>query len=346
MVYSCWKVCASSMIHRTSSAIAYPNIALIKYWGKRDEELILPYGDSLSMTLDIFPTTTTVSLDDDLADDQVILNGDYADASTLSRIRGFLGRVRQLAGCDTPALIKTDNAGPTGAGLASSASGMAALACAASDAYGLSVDRRGLSRLARRGSGSAARSIFGRFAIWYAPGEDDPDPDEASYAEPVEDVAVDLALVVGIVDDAKKNISSREAMAHTVATSPLFPGWIRAGQADIVAMRAALACGDLQKVGEIAEYNALGMHATMLAARPGIRYLSAASLGLLDCVAQLRHEGMCAYATIDAGPNVKVLCCFEDADRVAEALCEAVVGTRSVIARPGPEAHLVSHHGG
>ena len=325
-----------SLSESRATAVAHPNIALIKYWGKRDDALIIPRTDSLSMTLDVFPTTTTVTVTPEAHADTVVLNGTPAPDDMTRRVSAFLDIVRNLAGSGEHAHVDTRNTVPTGAGLASSASGMAALALAAARAYGLGLDERSLSRLARRGSGSASRSIFGGFAVWHA-GDG---TDGASYAEPVADVALDPALVVAMVDTGVKAVPSRDAMRRTVATSPLYEAWAQSSAADLAEMRTALAGGDLDAAGEVAERNALGMHATMLAARPAVRYFSAGSLALLDRVAQLRGEGIAAYATMDAGPNVKVLCDPADADRVAGALQAAVPGIRVVTARCGPGARI------
>ncbi|MBS9534987.1 diphosphomevalonate decarboxylase [Mycobacterium sp. M1] len=321
-----------------ATAVAHPNIALVKYWGKRDDELIIPRTDSLSMTLDIFPTVTTVTRDPAARADTVVLNGAAAPDDMARRVSRFLDLVRGLAGGGGHAYVDTRNTVPTGAGLASSASGMAALAVAAARAYGLDLDERALSRLARRGSGSASRSIFGRFAVWHA-GDGS---DAGSYAEPVPGVTLDPALVVAMVDTGVKAVSSREAMRRTVATSPLYDAWVQSSAADLAEMQVALARGDLAAVGEIAERNALGMHATMLAARPAVRYISAGSLALLDRVAQLRQDGTPAYATMDAGPNVKVLCDPADAEGVAGVLRAAAPGIRVAIAHCGPGARLVN----
>ena len=325
-----------------ATAVAHPNIALVKYWGKRDEQLIIPYADSLSMTLDVFPTTTTVSVDPGLAADTVTLDGAAAPAEMTRRVGMFLDLVRDLAGRGEHATVVTRNTVPAEAGLASSASGMAALATAAAGAYRLRLDPAALSRLARRGSGSAARSIFGGFAVWYAGHGTGAAADASSYAEPVTGVTIDPAMVIALVDTGPKAISSREAMRQTVATSPLYHAWAEAAEADLTAIRAALTRGDLDEVGKIAEGNALGMHATMLAARPAVRYLSAGSLALLDRVTRLRADGISAYATMDAGPNVKVLCLPVDAERVAEALADTWPGIRVVTARCGPGARLTS----
>jgi diphosphomevalonate decarboxylase len=322
-----------------ATASAHPNIALVKYWGKRDERLVLPHSGSLSMTLDIFPTTTTVRPAPAADADEVTLDGTPVRGEPLRRVVAFLDLVRDLAGRTERAFVDTRNAVPTGAGLASSASGFAALAVAGAAAYGLDLDATALSRLARRGSGSAARSIFGGFAVWHAGEGTGAAADLASYAEPVPVPALDPALVVALVDTGPKAVSSRSAMRRTVDTSPLFRAWADSSAADLAGMAAALRRGDLDAVGEIAERNALGMHATMLAARPAVRYLSPATLEVLDGVLQLRRDGVPAYATMDAGPNVKVLCHRADAGRVTEAV-RAAGRCATVVAHPGPGARL------
>ncbi len=153
--------------------------------------------------------------------------------------------------------------------------------------------------------------------------------------------ALDPALVVAVVDAGPKAVSSREAMRRTVATSPLYRPWAASSQADLAEMREALHRADLDAVGEVAERNALGMHATMLAARPAVRYLSAATVTVLDAVLELRRAGVSAWATMDAGPNVKVLCRRSEADRVAGVVREAVRGGSVHIAGPGPGARLL-----
>lgn len=333
-------VAAAPQSDGTAVAVAYPNIALVKYWGKRDETLFLPVTGSLSMTLDIFPTTTAVRLVDGPAD-TVELNDTAATGTALSRVENFLDLVRALAGRSERAAVVTRNAGPTGAGLASSASGFAALATAAAAAYGLDLDGRALSRLARRGSGSASRSIFGGFAVWHAGEGDGEAGDLSSFAEPIGGDELDPALVVAVVAAGAKSVSSRVAMRRTTETSPFYRPWAESSVLDLAEMRTAVANGDLAAIGEIAERNALGMHATMLTARPGIRYLSPHSLAVLDAVQALRADGIVAYATIDAGPNVKVLCARADAPTVAatiEALGDFVATTTAHI---GPGARLI-----
>ncbi|WP_052412417.1 diphosphomevalonate decarboxylase [Streptomyces mutabilis] len=326
-----------------ATAVAHPNIALIKYWGKRDERLVLPRTGSLSMTLDIFPTTTRVRLDPTAENDTVTLDGVPVTGQALHRVTAFLDLVRRRAGSSRRAVVDTENTVPTGAGLASSASGFAALAVAAATAYGLDLDATALSRLARRGSGSASRSLFGGFAQWH-PGPSTAGAAEAdlgSYAQPVPVGDLEPALVLAVVDAGPKAMSSRVAMRHTVDTSPLYEAWARSSRDDLAEMRAALRRGDLHEVGELAERNALGMHATMLAARPAVRYLAPATVTVLDAVLRLRQQGVAAYATMDAGPNVKVLCHRADAERVAGAVRGAAPDAATHIAGPGPGARLL-----
>lgn len=315
----------------SATAIAYPNIALIKYWGKRNEELSLPATGSLSLTLDIAPTRTTVTLAPEAHDDVATWRGAPMLGGELARIRSFLELVRDLAGSRTPAVVDTGNEIPTGAGLASSASGFAALAAAASTAYGLELSERDLSRLARRGSGSAARSVYGGLVQWYA-GDDD----ETSYAEPLPAQGLDLALVVAVLDPGRKPVGSREAMRRTAATSPFFGAWVQSVPGELTQMRTAIARADFTAVGELAESNALRMHATMLGAVPPVRYWSGETVAALDLVAQLRKDGIEAYATIDAGPNVKVLSRPQDTAAVADRFAAAFAGLDLLISGSGP----------
>ncbi|WDO11227.1 diphosphomevalonate decarboxylase (plasmid) [Streptomyces murinus] len=331
---------------RTATAVAHPNIALVKYWGKRDEELVLPLADSLSMTLDVFPTTTSVQLAPGGAQDVVVIDGQPATGEVLRRVTVFLDVLRSRAHRSELARVSTRNTVPVGAGLASSAAGFAALAVAAASAYEIDLDRTALSRLARRGSGSAARSVFGGFVLWHAGPVDADDAidaeaaDLASYAEPLHDARLDLAMVAVLLETGAKPISSREAMRRTVATSPLFPGWLASSRTDSTAMRLALAAGDLAAVGAITERNALGMHATMETAVPAVTYRTRASHQVLAHIRRMRERGEQTWSTMDAGPNVKVLCPPADAQRIAAELSETT-GHPTVVARSGPGARVM-----
>lgn len=311
----------------TKTARAYPNIALVKYWGKRDEALMLPAAGSLSLTLDEFATTTTVRVDGTVAEDQFVLNGAPQSGDSLGRVTRFLDLVRSMAGSSAPAAVDSINEAPTGAGLASSASGFAALAVAAAAAYGLDLDRAALSRLARRGSGSAARSLVDGLSVWHAG-----DGDETSFAEPV--TGPDMRMIIVTVDSRQKAISSRTAMRLTALTSPFYQGWVESTEASLAAMLEACRDNDFSRVGRITESHALRMHAVIQSSDPPVRYLSPTSIAIFDEVVALRDAGVEAYSTADAGPNVAVITRPDDAERVATAL-EQYGEVRIVSAGPG-----------
>ncbi len=324
-----------------ATARACANIALVKYWGKRDAALNLPAAGSLSLTLDALTTVTTVRFDDGLADDQMRLGGAPAPAAMLGRASVFLDRVRALAGITSRASIDTINHFPTASGLASSASGFAALAVAASRAAGLDLDDAALSRLSRLGSGSAARSIFGGFvrmdAGTRADGED-------AVARPIDTAALAARvrmIVAEVGGGAVKSHGSRDAMEHCAETSPLYAGWLAVVPRDLVAAEDALARDDLAALGEIAEANALAMHASAIAARPAIIYWQPATLAALAEVRALRAAGRAAWATMDAGPHVKVLTTSDDAVAVAQAMAAVAGVTAVTIAAAGGPAEIV-----
>lgn len=317
-------------------ARAHPNIALVKYWGKADDELILPAAGSMSMTLDQFATTTRVELTGADAD-QFELNGAVADAKATGRTTAFLDLVRNLAaeaGLDTAnahAKVTSVNEGPTAAGMASSASGFAALATAAARAYGLDLSTKDLSRLARRGSGSASRSLIDRFAIWHAGTSD-----ETSYAEAID--APEMAMVSVTVNATAKKVSSRDGMVATRQTSPYYQAWIDVTKQTLEEMIAACAAADLTRIGEITETHAHRMHAVINATHPPIRYLAPVSWQVFDEVSAMRDDGLEAYATADAGPNVVIICRPDDAQAVANRV--AAYGQINTFS-PGPGAHLM-----
>lgn len=319
------------------TARAYPNIALVKYWGKVDEELILPVAGSLSMTLDDFPTTTTVTLADA---DSFSLNHEEQSAPNSRRVIKFLELIRDLAAKDgrntsgSHARVASVNAGPTAAGMASSASGFAALAVAASAAYGLTLDTRDLSRIARRGSGSACRSVIDRFAVWHA------GDDESSFAEEIP--APTMAMVAVPVTGAEKAVSSRAGMVATAETSPFYPAWITSTEETLREMIAACESGDVTRIGELSENHAIRMHAVIAGARPSIRYLNATSVAVFDEIAAMRAEGIEAYATADAGPNLFAITRPELAQTVSERLVGFTKDGEAKILMPGRGAHIVS----
>ncbi len=332
------------------TAVAGTNIALVKYWGKRDVLLNLPVTGSLSLTLAELGTRTTVAFDsgepgktdanENRTADVVTLDGAPADARTAMRVSAVLDLVRARAGMNrSRARVATVNSVPTAAGLASSASGFAALALAASRAAGLDLEPGELSALARRGSGSAARSIVGGFAEMRKGQR--PDGADAVAVPLAAPAGFDVRLVVAITAEGTKAVSSTDGMERTTRTSPFWPAWVDAHDRDMREARAAVEAGDLARLGGAAEQSCLGLHATALTAEPAIIYWNAATVAVLHAVRALRAGGIGAYFTIDAGPHVKVLCAAADAGVVDGAL-RAVPGViRTLVASPGPGARVV-----
>jgi diphosphomevalonate decarboxylase len=326
------------------TARAGTNIALVKYWGKRDAALNLPAAGSLSLTLANLGSETTVRFAADAADaegrDRVLLSGKPADEKFAGRVRKFLDLVRQRAGIGLRAEVATENTVPTAAGLASSAAGFAALALAASRAAGLHLSSAELSELSRRGSGSAARSIFGGFVEMSAGTR--ADGSDAIAAALLDDKAWDVRLCVAITATGEKAIGSTAAMEQTARTSPYYAAWLAAVPADLDGARAAITARDLPRLGPIAERSALRMHACAMAADPHILYWNPATLAAIATVKKLRSEGVAAYFTIDAGPHVKVLCVASDAPKVHAALAATPAVMRVLILAPGPGAQIIN----
>ncbi|MRG85706.1 diphosphomevalonate decarboxylase [Salinibacillus xinjiangensis] len=315
-------------------AQAHTNIALIKYWGKRDEALFLPMNSSLSITLDRFYTTTGVQFCKDLSKDIFMLNGELVNEQELAKMTRFLDIIRNYAGVQEHAIINSTNKVPTAAGFASSASGYAAVAAASTKALGLELGGKELSMLARRGSGSATRSIFGGYVEWQK-GEREDGSD--SYAKQIlGEKEWGLTILSVLLESKCKKVSSREGMKRTVETSPFYSGWLDTVEHDIYSAKEAIRNHDFDQLGKVSEANALKMHATMLGATPPFTYWQSGTLAVMERIQELREEGISAYFTIDAGPNVKVLCMPNDEERVRAALLHMSEVEDIYSCHPGP----------
>lgn len=228
-----------------ATARAHTNIALIKYWGKRNESLILPTNSNLSVTLDGFSTETTVHFQEDLKKDIFLLNEQNVEGNALEKVAVFLDKVRALSGKELYAQIQSVNHVPTAAGFASSASGLAALAAASAKAIGISLDDTELSKLARQGSGSACRSIYGGFVEWQM-GEREDGAD--SFAVQVAGKSHwDIRIAAVVLSKTTKKVSSREGMRRTVETSPFYAGWLEQTPKDLQEIKQAIAEKDFEK---------------------------------------------------------------------------------------------------
>jgi diphosphomevalonate decarboxylase len=314
----------------SAAAIAHSNIALAKYWGKASEAENLPAVPSLSLTLAALSTRTRVSFRDELAADEVLLGGTALAGRPLQRVLALLDKVRGLSGLGARARVESDNDFPTASGLASSASGFAALALAASSAAGLALSPERVSALARESSASAARSLYGGYAVL-----------EAGAASARQVFAADhwdLRMLVALVTRAQKETGSSEGMKLTARTSPYYAAWVASAPAVFEQALSALSERNLEALGAAMEHSALAMHASMLAARPGLIYFAPATLSLIQRVRELRAAGLPAYFTIDAGPHVKVLTLPQHAEAITAQLREVPGVVDVLVSAPGPDA--------
>jgi len=321
-------------------AYAHTNIALVKYWGKRAGSttgLNLPATGSLSLTLDAFGTDTEVVCHDGDTD-VIMLDGAPLSHGEATRVSRFLDLVRDRAGRRDRCRVSSRNDVPTAAGLASSASGFAALALAASAAFDVHLDEVALSILARRGSGSAARSVFGGFVLLHRGTREDGDD---CHAVPLH-TSLDVRLVVVRTMAGKKEVSSTDGMDRTARTSPFFAAWVDTHAQDLEDAQAALAANDLEHLGIVTERSTWKMHATTLGADPPFWYFAPTTLSVLESVRAARRGGLPAWCTMDAGPHVKILTDAAHADAVV-TVARAVPGVLDVdIAAPGPAARLLA----
>ncbi|HEY3236675.1 MAG TPA: diphosphomevalonate decarboxylase, partial [Polyangiaceae bacterium] len=296
----------------SGAAVACANIALAKYWGKLEGSDNLTAVPSLSLTLDALRTMTRVTFDPLLSQDAVALDGVAVQGRALARVSVLLQRVRHLAKVELFARVESKNSFPTASGLASSASGFAALVVAAAQALGLELAEEVLSSLARTASASAARSLFGGFAALGA---------GAQAAERVASGAhFPVCMLVCVTDLSPKAVSSTDGMRHTASTSPYYERWVSESPALFDRVKQAVLERDFENLGIATEESALLMHACMMAARPTLLYWTPATLEVIRNVRALREQGTAVFFTVDAGPHVKVLCLPDTADRVKHAL--------------------------
>ncbi|MGA9532526.1 MAG: diphosphomevalonate decarboxylase [Anaerolineales bacterium] len=324
------------VVSTQAGAIAHPNIAFIKYWGNQDHALRLPSNGSLSMTLGGLATRTLVTFDPALTADRVTINDEPTAGRPLARIQLHLDRIRALASLSMFADVASVNNYPSDAGIASSAAGFAALTVAGCRAAGLDLDRRSLSRLARAGSGSAARSIYGGFVEWYS------GDDANSYAEPLapED-HWSLVDWIAVVDSGSKPVGSSEG--HRLAeTSPLQDARLSGAQDRLVRCRRAVLERDFSSLATIAELDSDLMHAVMMTSNPPVLYWAPATIELMKTVRQMRAEGTQVFYTIDAGPNVHCICPAHEAKFVGDALGRLASVQQLFHAHVGGPAELLS----
>ncbi|MCK6581509.1 MAG: diphosphomevalonate decarboxylase [Anaerolineales bacterium] len=320
----------------TSTAQAFSNIAFIKYWGNRDNGLRLPVNGSISMNLDGLFSRTTVSFQPSLPFDELIINGREVVGKGLERVSYILDLVREKAGIKMNAEVMSENNFPSGAGIASSAAAFAALALAGSKAAGLDLSERELSVLARRGSGSASRSIPGGFVEWQM-GEGDEDSFAYSIAPPDHWNLVDC---VAIVSSVHKKTGSTEG--HAIAgTSPLQNARVADAPRRLEICRNAILKSDFEAFANIIEQDSDMMHSVMMTSNPPLMYWQSTTVEIFHQVREWRAGGLPVGYTVDAGANVHVLCLGEYKTEVEKRLRE-IPGVKDVlVAGVGGAAKIV-----
>lgn len=292
-------------------AQAQPNIALIKYWGKRDVDRNLPAVDSLSVTLDSLWTRMSLEFDGHLQQDVLEVNAAAAPAM-LQRVSHCLDLV---AGTDRAfaRVVSTSNF-PIGAGLASSASAFAALVVAADEAVGSHHGRNALARLAGAASGSAARSLFAGFVELTAGDE------QIEVRSILDCTSWPLEIIVAVTAEEPKPVGSTEAMIRSARTSPFYSSWLEQQAADLETARDAVQQKDFAKLAAVAEHNCLKMHSVMWGSRPPVVYWNQATIACMETIRALQAEGHGVFFTIDAGPQLKAVCLPEAGSIVRAAL--------------------------
>ena len=312
----------------STTALAHPNIALIKYWGKSNTNLNLPSTPSLSLTLSKLTTKTTISTNET---DILYINGQPAEDEKISK---FLNSLRQIHNIKN-IRIETENNFPTSAGLASSAAGFAALTTALNSHFSLRFSKRQISSIARAGSASAARSIYGGFV-----GLQGPDWE----AEPI--FVPDywpLRIVIATINTEKKKTSSSKGMEITRFTSPFYQSWVTEAPKDFDEALTAIKNRDFDKLADLSEKSCLKMIATMISSNPPLIYWAPATLACIQLIRDLRNSGQAVFFTTDAGPQLKAICLPESEAKVMDCLT-SVVGSENITScEIGDEAKIIQN---
>lgn len=299
----------------SASAVGHPNIAFIKYWGNQNDALRLPVNGSISMNLAGLETRTTVTFNAALSADVLNLNGAHVTGGGLERVSRFLDHVRNLAGINTSAEVISNNNFPTGAGIASSAAGFSALALAASRAAGLQLTENELSRLARLGSGSASRSVPGGYVEWKTGN------DAESYAVSIApENHWDLVDCIAVLAAGHKPVGS--TAGHSLAnTSPFQAARVAGAPARLDQCRQALLERNFSSLAQVVEFDSNLMHAVMMTSMPALFYWEPASIAIMKLVPVWREkDGLNVCYTLDAGPNVHLICTAEHAEEISARL--------------------------
>jgi diphosphomevalonate decarboxylase len=324
------------------TAIANANIALIKYWGKKNSELKTPYNSNTSVTLDGLKTTTTVEFGDYEKDIFILDKQEYFEGSgEYDTAKGQLDLIREKSGEVKKAKVVSENDFPTAAGFASSASGLAALTFAAAKAANLKATTKELSVIARMGSGSASRSLIDGFAVWHAS-----EVSEESFAEQImpKEHWPKFRILGCVISKKAKKTKSRAGMKQSVVTSPIFEQWYTTAEKDAKKMIELIKSKDFEGVGELAQSNCVLMHACAMTTKPTIMYWTQGTMQVIQKVLELQNEGVKAYFTIDGGPQVKVICLEEDVPKLKEILIGLEMVQEIIECKPGTAPKTTKEH--
>lgn len=321
----------------SATAIANPNIAFIKYWGNQDEVLRIPSSGSISMNLDGLRTSTQVTFEDGLDSDRLTINGSQVSGLALDRVRELLVKVRAISGMHLFARVESENNFPSGTGIASSASAFAALSLAAVSAAGMQLEESELSRLARTASGSACRSVPTGFVEWQA-GFDHMTSFAFSIAPPSH---WRLADCITIINREHKSIGSYEG--HRLANrSPLQPARLSGAPHRLNICRQAILERDFDALADVVELDSNLMHAVIMTSNPRVQYWQPITLQVMLEVVNWRKAGIPVCFTIDAGPNVHVLCEHAYVDKISKQLQELPGVLDVLISFPGKGTRLAT----
>lgn len=318
------------------TSVSPANIAFIKYWGKKNPKLNIPYNDSVSMNLDSCFTKTTTEFDPKLKNDKVYIGGIEVEGDKRQRVVKILNLIRAKAKIKFFAKVESENNFPSDAGIASSASGFSALALSASAAAGLNLNQKELSRLARMGSGSACRSIPDGFTFWKK-GKDD----VSSYAVEIAPPGFwDIRDVIAITSEGGKKTSSTEG--HELATtSPYFALRIKNIGRRISKLKKAFLEKDIKKFGTLMEEEAIDLHLMAMSSKPPVHYWNSGTLEVMHEVIRLRENGIYCYFTMDAGPNVHIICLEDDEPKVKNAIKKLPLVKKVISNKAGKGARII-----
>jgi diphosphomevalonate decarboxylase len=315
------------------TAIAHPNFALIKYWGKADSIQNIPAMSSISLTIDTLTSSTKISQQPEIQENIWELNGERQPY--LGQILPTLDYLSEVGDVCEPCLIQSDNNFPTAAGLASSASGMASIVVAYNRFFDLGLTNNQMAKAAMLGSGSAPRSLLSGIVLLDTGNQFDCQ----TLAEPTQ---WPLSVVVCITDNQKKSVSSREGMEISRKTSPLYESWLKVNASHIERAKKAINERDLRALGQVAEENCKQMHEVMRTSNPSISYMTNKTINCINAIESIRSSGFDLFHTVDAGPQVKIICKTEDSSFIQKRISSLPSVKQTLIANIGYGARVIN----